>query len=592
MLEFLVCLNVTYSSRVFDALSGTEKLIRVFTFSENQHCNITSLTSELCGDNIDVIGNLVLPLPAQHPIRHAVSNNNDEIIGLRSIAQAGGASSHNSRNDGQPNRAKTPGTRRRCENMRENKVPKIRDVDHEVAELFVKYVLPSISSEFSETLRAIPNKERQAILLQQLRSSMIDTTRLVLKNHRMDHCLPTASVNSLTHSYPLVLREIESWHDMAIKKMVPDNRWACWRPSSSSNCMSRLSFSLPLAPTLWAPLTKLIKDFGGKCDPILSSDQSSDSSECSILPGAIPCRDDRASNSSLCQPKKCRFSEYAVDVRAFFRHVNDSRNFLLSGSGQEPFEKPINKKTRAGDSPLRGKLKLVVNNLQPFQIYYVPTSEKVKITFHYVQTPDRPSTRLSPVPTPQVRPIPRTSTVPSTTNAAFHCVPKVEKKLTEWFEDMMSSLKTKSKNCQRQKDRANSEVSGRAGHHALKKRSSVANNFPTVARCLYERRSFRNFPDSIWNSLVQRAIYNGGRYFEEQHSVVFFNKNQAVQFFNQRCTETPTAWTAAFRNMRKAVPKRRKTVDVEIFVSDDLPFRIEKPKPGRIQLKYFTVLVR
>jgi len=273
--------------------------------------------------------------------------------------------------------------------MRESKVSRIRDVDHEVAELFIKHVLPSISAEFSDTIRGIPTEERQAILLQQLRDSMVKTARMVLQNHRMDHCLPTETVNGLTHSYPLLLREIESWHDLAMKKMVPDNRWSCWRAaSSSSNCMSRISFSLSFPPTLWAPLTNLVKDFGGKCDSIPPPpEQYEESNGCSVLPGVFPCRDVSISNSSLCQTRKCRFSEYAVDVTAFFRHVNDSRNFLPVGSGKEPFEKVIQRKVKESE-PLTGKLKLLVTPEQQFQIYYNPKVEKIKITFYHHQVPD------------------------------------------------------------------------------------------------------------------------------------------------------------------------------------------------------------
>ena len=492
----------------------------------------------------------------------------------------------------QPNRVEMVGQRRRCENMRENQVPKIRDVDHEIAELFINHVLPSISAEFSDTIRSIPNEERQAILLQQLRDSMVENTRLVLQNHRMDHCLPTETVNSLTHSYPLLLREIESWHSLAIKKMIPDKRWSCWRSASSSSCMSRLSFSVPFPPTLWAPLANLIKDFGGKCDPIPSASERTDEENgCSVIPGVLPCRDARASNSSLCQIRKCRFPEYAVDVRAFFRHVNDSRNFLPAGSGKEPFEKVVIRKVK-NQEPLRGKLKLLVSSKeQEFQIYYLPTTEKVKLTFHYDQVPDisRPRPPAPPKTTTTTTTTTTSATTQSTTaENSFGCNPNVESRLTMWFSSMMTSLNAKTKKCPRLIEKVNNEALA----PIRKKRSSLENNMPSVARsrCYLVTKIFKQFPDAIWNSLVERATANGGRYSEEQHIVTFYNRNEVKRFFDQQCTEQPPR-DATYRDMRKSVSKKKRTVDVEVLVSNDMPFQIEKTHAGRVQLKYFTGLV-
>ena len=561
-------------------------LIKFLFFAEkSSECDISRLIfnlPELCGESIEKS-----TPEKQRQIGGRRLSPPDESVGLRSISRGRSEPVQSKRKIDKPNRTSgvaESGERRRCENVRESRIPEIRNIDNEVAELFIQHVLPSISSEFSDTIRSLPNEERQAILLQQLRDAMVDTARLVLNNHRMDHCLPTDSVNSLTHSYPLLLRELESWHDLAIRKMVPDKRWTCWQNIPGSNCTFRLSFSIPLAPTLWAPLASLIKDFGGKCDTITPPpEEGGVSGGCQVLPGVLPCKDKRTSNSSLCQIRKCRFSEYEIDVRAFFRHANHSRNFLPADSSVGPFEKVVERKIKKRP-PLRSLLKLSLNRKQPFQIYYIPATEKIKITFHYAHAPLR---SRGTVTTVRERSSRRTESDERTDG----CQLQLETKLDTWFEFIISHLNPGIRNCQRQIKKANRDLTIRESRE--RGRSHEDNRLLAApSHCHYIKKTFV-FPPKFWNSLVERAVNSGGRHMEEQKSIVFTNRNGVINFFSQRCSGISER-EEINQNMQQLVFKKRKGsrpgewVKAEVKVSNETPFRIEQLKSGRVRLKYFT----
>jgi len=159
---------------------------------------------------------------------------------------------------------------------------------------------------------------------------------------------------------------------------------------------------------------------------------------------------------------------------------------------------------------------------------------------------------------------------------------------------MIKSLKSRTKDCQRLIEKANNEALALLSRRPLRsRRSNVENNLPSLShtRCNFVKKNFKKFPISIWNSLVDRAIEYGGHYLEEQGTIIFNNRNDVIRFFDQNCTEPPSR-DATYRNMRKSVLKRERIVNVEILVSTDMPFRIEKSHSGRVQLKYFTGLVQ
>ena len=562
---------------MFFTLVSAEELENIF-FAGNlcDFSNLVSTLPDLCAENPAENPEFDSLRPTKRKMKeHHTSHNaglRTDSVDIRSVALT--------IND-QPKASAGTVQRRGCKTVRKEQQPELDNTDHEVAELFIKHVLPSISSEFRDTIQALGDKDRQAVLLQQLRNAMMETTKSVLRNHKMDHCLPNESINSLTHSYPLLLREIESWHGLAIRKMVPDNRFSCWEESSSPRCPSRLSFSAPFAPSLWYSLSNLIKEFGGKCDNIRqTSNARKNPNKCHVLPGVLPCRDIGKANSSLCQVRKCRFSDYAIDVKAFFRHVNDSRNFLPAASGMEPFRKNITRKI--GDArPLRGHLQLSVSKTQPFQIYYIPSSEKVKITFHYAQERDCATNERGC----------------SSTSDENNCNAKLERKLNSWFDSVMSMLSPAEKKCKRQIQKADSDRAIRDQQQVRRRRSFVDNWLIVPPRkCLYMKKNVK-LALKFWSPLVQRALSSGGRYLEDQKSVVFTSRNDVIGFFNQRCPES-TAWSTRYRNMKKMVFRERKGsrpskwVDVEVFVSNEMPFEIEQMRSGRIKLKFFTRVIR
>lgn len=467
--------------------------------------------------------------------------------------------------------------RRGCEHIRTDRVS--GNSEEEITNLFIKHILPSISSDFGETVQTLQGKDRHAALLQQLRTAMVETTRLVLNNYKKDHCLPTRSVNTLVHTYPILLREIESWHYLALKKMKADVRWSCW-DNTESDCTSKISFSVSFAPTLWGPLTNLIQEFGGTCDAGDSTipNQDSSSEGCHDLPGVLPCKDQSNSNSSICRTQKCQFSEYAVDVKAFFRHVNDSRNFLSANSGGVPFRKSV-VRNLTGSRTIQNYLELTVGPTAPFQILYIPSAEKVKITFYYSQIRDCVASRRG------------CSTVGSGCNA------KVERKLTKWFNSIMKKLMDDARRCDRQIKKANIAGSLTGANMSRRKRYAT-DNTPVVPprNCLYMKKTFK-FSSRLWEPLVRRAQDNRARYYESQQSLVFYMKSDVKQFFEQHCSEDPM-WSEKRKNLVKTVRRRRfrslrsRFVDVEIFVSNTTPFVIERTRQGRLRIKFFTAVSR
>ena len=538
---------------------------------------------ELCKSNSDDDrssdnNNKQRPGKVGRPHRHRTDSRSDrnpsnriDVVSARSF----GSKRKGSVND----RPNSPAVlnRRGCEDIRFDRGSGSSGSEEEITNLFIKHILPSISSDFGETVQTLQDNDRHAALLQQLRTAMVETTRMVLNNYRMDHCLPTQSVNSLVHTYPLLLRDIERWHELAWGKMVPDSRRSCWE-RTGSDCIAKISFSVSFAPTLWGPLTNLIQEFGGSCDPVGPlPNQEPNPGECHTLPGVLPCKDQMGTNSSICRVRKCRFSEYAVDVKAFFRHVNDTRNFLSAENGIEPFRKTVTRNITENKT-IQNHLELVVGPTTPFQILYIPANEKVKITFHYSQIYDCAMNQNG------------CSTVGDS------CNPKLERKLTKWFNSFMKKLVDDTKRCTNQIRKANIG-NERTGENQSRRKRTSFDNRPVVLpkKCLFMKKTFK-LSSKLWEPLVRRGRSHEARYYEAQKRLVFYMKSDVINFFEQQCSDDPS-WSQKRKNLIRAVQRRRhrsrsQLVDVEIFVSNSTPFVIERSRPGRLTIKFFTAIAR
>nr|CAB3261261.1 uncharacterized protein LOC100176831 [Phallusia mammillata] len=432
----------------------------------------------------------------------------------------------------------------------------------ELTSLFNDQVLPEVEQSFSDTWNVLPGDQRSQ-LMKQLREALQMTTELVLRNHRKEYCLGTTTVNSLTHVYPLLMREVETWHTTAVKKMTkdifPDN---CW---GGNECSAKATISVPLAPTLWEPMKNLMTDFGARCDVIPGVSVHDPATNCTAIPKVESCRHHPNSNSPHCQPKECKFG-YPVDVNAFFRHANDSQKFLETAL---PLTKPITHSLSPVNA-IRGRLELSVGENQPFLIQYSPVPEKVKISFHYTAV-----------------------TECSLNDAAcagreFDCNPRLEERISSWFNSIWAKLTKKTRRCKNQLRKYENNIG--EGGQQMRKRRNASNQLtlPIPKECRYARLS-ATVPRELWGELRTRAENRGGSYVDMPERITFRSLDSLREFFENKCSLTPPDPDKA--NFKKVSKKRKKKAGsvIRILPSDSLPFVIERGRSSnRIRLHFFT----
>ncbi|XP_077971243.1 uncharacterized protein LOC120346291 isoform X1 [Styela clava] len=476
-------------------------------------------------------------------------------------------------------------------------IPPVEPLVMDLESILTNSILPAVNKKFRETVSTLRDNTQREALKQQLEEALSSTAELVIKNHRQEYCLPSPTVNHLTHVYPLLLREIEIWHETALKKMS-DTQFnkKCWG-RGQSKCTDRVSFSVPLVPILWEPLKKLIVNFSGKCEVIapaggeLASFRPEPSTRCSPLPGTETCKD---SKQPHCYAKRCQFPKYSIDVKAFFRHANDSRQFLEPGNHIEPFWKPVNVTIPGGES-VRGHLELAVSEHKPFVIDYSPVAEKVKIMFHYSAVRDCALTD------------------PMCVGKAPGCNPEVEKIIDHWFKYSITKLSSKMRKCTREiikaKDSENRERRRRQGRMEFNERLEVTDRsdwllyekrntwntiIPTPDRCKYvggKVRPLSSHPvtKNIWSLIYSRSQRAGGVYSGYHSTIEFYSLHDVLVFFKNMCTfEEPTIQRKKFR--KRAVRGRSKSsIYIQPMVSRDNPFKIQRHISGKVFIKYFSM---
>ncbi|XP_076799945.1 uncharacterized protein LOC143445033 isoform X1 [Clavelina lepadiformis] len=427
-----------------------------------------------------------------------------------------------------------------------------------ITDLFVERVLPSISEEFQSFVNSLEsNEEQQRAFLEQLQKTLRDTAETVMKNFKEESCLPAKSINSIVHAYPLLLREVEIWHETALKKMDPEilpND--CWRSNRADPCVHKIAFGVPLAPTLWKPLTRLLQSFGATCDNS---------------------NDDELVETTLCepaiqQPETCDFTEYPVDVKAFFRSANDTRKFMPASRGPEPLWKPFNK-TLSDTEAIRGHVGVMVKGGKPFRIQYSAGAEKVKINFHYAAEFDCSLNE------------------PNCAGHMHGCIPSIERTVKRWFSSATKQLTATGKRCQQQLTRFHKDIRPRRNQQQMRHRRSYNNNLLRMPqRCRYIKKRVAKISEQQWNHVISRAEQRGGRYFESHDRVEFYSRGHVRNFFNNECSISQR--DLVFQNLGRVLQKRSRPTKVAILSTPELPFAIErKPLSGKVFLRYFSQIV-
>ncbi|XP_018669347.2 uncharacterized protein LOC100176831 isoform X1 [Ciona intestinalis] len=493
----------------------------------------------------------------------AICNCNRSVTGR----QRHGCRNHNHRNLNTRNDQPI-----RCRHRPSSRSPVVsKTADHnELNQFFVDRVLPTVGDNFRDTLNSLQHNQKVA-LLNQLQEALTMTTKLVLRNHRQEYCLPSPAVNSLTHTYPLLLREIELWHSIAYKKMTKEGiPKVCWSGRPKKNCNARISFSVPLAPTLWEPLTALMTNFSAQCDPVTPvATPDTPTTGCAPVPGVDSCKNAIGSNSPHCLPKQCKFSRYAIDVKAFFRHANDSRNFLTDG--YQPLWKPVNV-TVSNYQAVRRHLEVDVSDTNDFYIQYSPVAEKVKIMFHYI-----PALHCNP-------------SDPDCTGNLKVCNAGVERTLTSWFNVLMKQLRPSDRPCSAQIQAAGTLRGSQAQY---RDRRSFNNEVKTSIpqRCKYIKKKVVKISTKLWSQIGRRARKRGGDYDDiASRRIAFYDIEEVKRFFDNDCSFEERS----HQHQTMSTQKRRNRINVKVglVVSADMPFIIER-QPGnrkskKVKLRFFT----
>lgn len=438
-----------------------------------------------------------------------------------------------------------------------------------------------LHKQFRDTVSSL-GSEQIGALKEQLEEAVASTIRLVLENHKQEYCLPSPAVNHLVHVYPLLLREIELWHATALKKMIETGfNDKCW--TGQKKCPTRVSFSLPLVPVLWQPLKKLIENFNGHCRYIQNPRMSASyrphqKVHCVPLPGLETCKNHHQPN---CKAMECMFNGYAVDAKAFFRHVNDTRYLYKQNDQFDPLWKPVN--ATVGGRTIRGHLELVVSNDMPFSIGYSPVAEKVKIMFHYKPVKD---CDLSD---------------PTCVRALHGCDPEVEQLVDHWFKKSFAKLNNRLRKCRKEQTKAIREhkKSAKKQKHLVRRaptasteweKSNVIASQPV--KCKYVTLGMPDLPDHrmtdrLWSLIRSRGQKAGGLYEVPRKRLRFSELGRVLQFFRNECSSSkPTDERLTFIRTVRANSHSRAEVRLKPLVANEMPFVIMRNKE-KIVFKFF-----
>lgn len=429
-------------------------------------------------------------------------------------------------------------------------------------------IFESIVPKFSQTLSSITSPKARSKFVNEFSDALNNTAELVLKNREQEYCLPEPIANSMIHVLPLLLREIETWHQTALKKMNPnqiDND--CWKRNMVSplppQCIGKASFSLPLAPTLWKPMETLLKDYGAECSskPIYRTTSSTATGdECLEIPGMeYNCR-------TTAPNIQCKFKDEQnlVDAMALFRLPNDTRFYPAdvqlgtagATSTPEPFQKPIVVQVEGkskGSWQAHGYLKLEERR---FVVEYVGKAESVKITFHYS----------------------------GTVNCTVDNV--LQDKIDEMYHRALDAFIPSHRSCAQQIRSFRNDLNRmrtRGPRRVINRDRNVVETLPEHCRYIKKKTGFRLDSKVRWTRLVTRARtkYNA-QYFDavsNNERIQFYSESDVINFFQDPCN--PYQDRTLTQYLEKRNPKNPQYVRVRVLVSLATPFVIEYRPPTR-----------
>lgn len=460
-------------------------------------------------------------------------------------------------------------------------------------EVFRERIMVQVEQKFKETMSSLSDGKQRNSLKQQLEDVMVSTANLVIANHQQEYCLPTPTVNHLTHVYPLLMREIELWHQTAIKKMTHQSfAKRCWSQSKFTQpCTTKITFSVPLLHVLWEPLSKLITDFQGECRSIptkttlselpLAPEASDSRPRCKPLIGLQSCKDARSSLPH-CQPKLCTFPKYAIDVRAFFKHANESRKFLENGEDVEPLWKPVNVTISENES-IHGHLEVHVDD-QPFTIDYSPVAEKVKISFRYAAIRDCSLSESG------------------CAGSGTRCNPTVENTIDQWYQTVMRKMTLKMRNCEREIERLDHErerrhddfesvIRDRTERRLQSHMQKITNEVTeTATRCRKVVTRVRAPSLDVWKNIVTKAQRAGGVYQEtvDISVIEFYSHADVVLFFKNMCSFEDVDIRRSEMS-KKILRARNKYSLVQVMATTEAPVVLKRyNKNNKLVLTFFT----
>ena len=430
-----------------------------------------------------------------------------------------------------------------------------------ILELFAKDVYPEITKQYRDTVQSLNSSEQRKDLNHQLRETLVTTTKLVLQNNREEHCLKSTTVNSMTHTYPLLLREVTFIYKAAMKKMNSISPLSkCWNKDFRFSCCTRVNISVSFPPSLWNAFTELLKEFNAVCDCDAKPSACSSRAPASYRNEIDASRNGLCSSTPFCSPKTCSFSSYTVDVISFFRHVNETQKFLT----RKPFWKDFSK-AESTYNFVRGHTELNVTAHQQFQLTYNSTTGVLNLTFG-----------VSPIRECTVAPLsPRCRHVhPGDTVGTLAC----------WYSSIVKSLTASNRSCLKQMRRAN-RVRDFGPRQSRRKRTVLAfdNSIPDAPdRCTFVKRSLAGPSDILWQRVVELAKEYGAEPYGESRrgGVKFYSLGELLFFFNyDLCPET--------RKGSFASHFKRRGTTASVTVSSQLPFIIERREHRRLRMRYF-----
>ena len=421
--------------------------------------------------------------------------------------------------------------------------------DAAVLEIFTKDVFPEITEEYKATTVSLHTKQQHVELKHQLRESLITTMKIILRNHREEHCLKSSSISVLTHAYPLLLREVARWHKTAVKKMKHKKfKPTCWRESGVSSCINKVSFSLDFAPSLWNPLTFLLKEFGAVCKPDFDPGLEKVYSNTTL--GS--CKEEFR---PITLPEYCQFTNRSSTF-AFFLHVNNTQQYLEPG--MQLLRKPVGS-AKAAHGVVKGFLKPLISRARRFHIAYDSKNETIKLSYRY-----------SPV-------VNCTGKVLCKNN---QCNQTLTGTLASWV-NVTQKFKSPGRHCHLW-PRPHTHIDLTPTRRSKSHGDEVENTIPRPpCRCRAIRKKASKPTDEVWARMVRAAEDLGAKKFvwEVPERIEFYSKTNLLRFFR---TGLCSGTLVNVDNVSSS--------QVRVAVSKIMPYVIErKPKWKFVRLKYYVV---